>query len=419
MTRRLLAAAAAALGLLVFTSVAGATTLGVTASSPSGATEGDCQNNSIFAQESDDLSTAYIVPAGGTITQWQTYTDQDTPGASVTLVVLRPASDDATYTVVATDTETIPSPLPVDDVASFTLAQPISVAAGDTFGLYSNDSVSCLFYSGSVPAADVVFLAGSASAPTAGDHLTPTVDTSTLSVGYALNLAVTFDGPQDAGVQASTWPSSVNASGTAVLGSVVSNAGPGVSPITFVDQVPAGLQIQSAVAGLGTCRVSGQTVTCTISGLPVGQSVPVDVVVTAPVAGSYTNDVSVANVAGVTDPNSANNAASATLTVAAQQQTQQTQLTQPTQKCIVPGLRRTPLAVARRVLKDLGCRVRVAHKHSKVARGLVIGVRGKTGTYAHYRLVTLNVSSGPKHRAKKHKHTAKHERAARRELGRR
>ena len=86
-----------------------------------------------------------------------------------------------------------------------------------------------------------------------------------------------------------------------------------MAPITFVDHVPAGLRLDSAVAGQGTCAISGQTATCTIDQLAAGQSVAVDVVVTPAARGFYANDVSVQ--AAALDPNAANDQASATLGV--------------------------------------------------------------------------------------------------------
>lgn len=78
----------------------------------------------------------------------------DTPGASVTFAVARPISG-GDYTVVGTDNETIPNPLPASGVASFTLTNPIAVQAGDTLALYSSSSgVGCYFFGGSTPASD-------------------------------------------------------------------------------------------------------------------------------------------------------------------------------------------------------------------------------------------------------------------------
>lgn len=206
---------------------------------------------------------------------------------------------------------------------------------------------------------------------------------------YTLNLAATLVQNQDAGVQASAFPTTTDVAGNALLSSTVTNSGPVVGPITVVDQVPAGLDVLSSAAGLGTCTTSGQRVVCTINGLPVGQSTSVDVVVKPEAPGTYVNDVSVSPGPALTDPNSANNDAKTTLTVTALPQ-----------RCIVPGLRKMPLASARTLLKELGCNVHVTQKHSTIAKGLVISVRGGTRTWAYHQVVTVVVSSGPKRRRK-------------------
>ena len=176
----------------------------------------------------------------------------------------------------------------------------------------------------------------------------------------------------------------------ALLSSVVTNSGPNAAPITFVDHVPSGLQVQSASTAMGTCAVSGQTVTCTISGLLAGQSTTVNVVVMAAKAGSYANVVTVSVPSGVIDPTSSNNTASATLTVAALPR-----------QCIVPGVRKMTLASASALLKELGCRVHSVKQHSGIKKGLVISVRGGVATYPYQQLVTLLVSSGKKAKKKK------------------
>jgi uncharacterized repeat protein (TIGR01451 family) len=389
MIRRLLAGGAVLVGVLAFTASAGATTLGL-AAPPTGAAPGPCLGpGTVVGQMTDDPSTPFTVPSGGgVITQWATYTTGDTAGTSVTFLVLDPVNGGSSYTVVGTDTETIPTPLPASGEASFTLATPIHAAAGDTLGIYTAAAGAVCFFDGpQVPTNDVVF-AGTGSATT-GQTLTYSGVKST--GGYALNLSATLVNTEDAGVQASTIGSPAGVGAPAVLTASVSNNGPELTPISFTDQVPAGLQIQSATAGLGTCAVSGQLVTCTITGLAVGTSASVDVVVVPAAAGSYTNDVTV-SVPGSTDPTSSNNTASATLAV---------NQPKPTQQCIVPKLPKIPTAAARTLLKELGCTVHVSTKHSSVTKGLVIGVKGKTGSFPYHQAVTLIVSSGRKPKKRK------------------
>ena len=239
--------------------------------------------------------------------------------------------------MVGTDPETLPNPLPASGTASFTLSHPIQVSAGDTFALYSTSANVCYFYNSSaIPAGDEVFAAIASTTPTAGATVTPAANASP----YETNLAVTLNTAQDAGVQTSTPSTPASVYGTTVLTSVVTNLGPAAGPITFTDEVPSGLQVQWAAASSGTCSISGQAVTCTITGLAVGQSATVSVIVVPVKAGSYANAVTVLDSVGP-DPSTSNNSASATLTVAALPR-----------QCIVPGLRKLPTATAKTLLKE-------------------------------------------------------------------
>jgi hypothetical protein len=131
-------------------------------------------------------------------------------------------------------------------------------------------------------------------------------------------------------------------------------------------------------------------VTCTISGLDAGHSVPVNIAVTPAAAGSYSNSVSVSS--PLTDGNAANNSATATLKATTPA---------PTPACVVPKLKNTPAKVAKTVLKDLGCKVRSSKAHSKgIKKGNVIKTKPGPGTKPFGTTVKLVVSSGP---PKKHK----------------
>jgi hypothetical protein len=383
----------ASLLFLAYAATASASTLGITAQ-PNPSSPNSCTEPPLVGQATSAASTPYTVPAGGgTITQWQTVTTDDVAGSSLEFVVLRPVSGG--YTVVGVDTETLPSPLPVGGVASFTVATPIAVDAGDTFALYSSEAGDvCYFTGGSTPAGDTLnALDDSSLPPSVGQTVAPTGPGSSPG-GYTLNLAATLVQTEDVGVTTTAGPSGAAAGRPALLSSTVTNGGPGTDPVTFVDHVPAGLQINSATAGDGTCSTSGQTVTCTISGLPAGQNVPVDVVVTPTAAGKYANGVTVALRASLTDPNSANNTASATLEVGP---------AAPNPTCLVPKLKNTPSSVAKTVLKDLGCKVKLKRSHSSaVPKGLVIKTKPGKGRYSYRKAVTLVVSSGPK-KSKQHR----------------
>jgi len=385
--------------LLACTGVAGASIIGST-TQPNGSMPGGCVAGDVFAQILSDPSTPFTVPApGGMLTQWATNTVFDQAGAPITLVVLRRAGvTSATLTVVATDTETIPSPLPANQLASFTLASPINVEAGDYLGLYSslpegNDPV-CAWTDFEVPDFDVVAGLADAVPPAPGQSLT--VSSSEEATNTVLNVSATVAQTEDLGVTTIAGPSNATAELPALLSSTVSEVGPGGAPATFVDHVPAGLTIDAAAAGLGTCTTSGQTVTCTINGLTTDQSVPVDVIVTPTAGRSYTNTVSISS--PFPDPNPANNHASATLTAG---------IAVTTEMCLVPRLEDTSSKVAGAVLKDLGCKVATTHAHSRTVRkGNVIKTMPGPGTHPFGTTVRVQVSSGPRKRKHK-KHRAR------------
>jgi hypothetical protein len=375
--------------------VANATILGTTMQPGASIGVGCVSSGTAVGQVGDTPSTPYIVPAPGEITQWSTNTSADTAGTPLTFLVVRPTVG-SNYTVLAVDPVTLPSPLPASGVSTFTLAQPIQVQSGDTFALYSTASsgLVCLWGGESIPSGAVAAVMGP-FAPPPGPGLGVSIFENV--PGAELDLAVTFLSLQDVGVTTSTAPSDAAAGRPAVLSSVVTNAGPATGAITFADQVPAGLTIDSAVAGDGACSTSGQTVTCTVSGLGVGQSAPVTIVVTPTAAGSYANDVSVST--SLADPNPFNDHATATLAV-----------TGPatTETCVVPNLRGAASRLAGVVLRDLGCEVKTTHAHSKtVHKGNVIKTSPGAGAHPFGTAVTLQISSG-RSKKKHKKHPTRH-----------
>ncbi len=167
-----------------------------------------------------------------------------------------------------------------------------------------------------------------------------------------------------------------------MLGSTVTNHSPGSVSATFTDTVPSGLSISSAFAGGGgSCSVSGQTVTCSIPNVASGSPVPVNVLVTPSATGSYVNHVAVTP-AGLTQSNPSDNTATATLNVA----------NLATNACTVPNLKGASAKVAKRVLKQLGCNVKVKRKKGRgVPKGAVLKTKPKPGTYNLGRKITLIV----------------------------
>jgi hypothetical protein len=107
----------------------------------------------------------------------------DVPGSTVAMVILRPAG--STYTVVATDTETIPAAVPVSSVATFNLTQPIAVDAGDVLGLSSQTVYGCGLTPGS--SAEVTSGALAPTPPSAGTQYTAAQTLPTLLVNLSAN----------------------------------------------------------------------------------------------------------------------------------------------------------------------------------------------------------------------------------------
>lgn len=292
-------------------------TLGISAQ-PGGSTAQLCMMTGIgetAVQALTDASTPYSVPAGGgRIVRWQTVTTDDPMGAPITFVVLRPTGT-ATYQVVGMDARSLPSPLPVSGEAFFTPAKPIPVAGGETLGLYvaPNTGFNC-DWSNVDPSSEADTVAASfGAAPALGR--TVTVQAAVGSGGFALNLAATLAPPAQS-VTVKTTAGRATLHRVALLSSSVRNGGPNANPIAFTDGVPTGLKVDGAWADQGRCRVSGQTVRCTITGLSAGQVAPVGIDVTPTSLGRFDNHVSAVPVRGTQDLNPSGNRASATLIVA-------------------------------------------------------------------------------------------------------
>jgi hypothetical protein len=150
---------------------------------------------------------------------------------------------------------------------------------------------------------------------------------------------------------------------------------------TFTDMVPAGLVPVTASAGSGSCDISGQSVSCTLNGVPT----TVNVVVQGTSRGMHTDSGQVTS--PLADSNPTNNVATATLAVVA-----------PTSGvCQVANLRGAPLSVAKAVLRLLNCKVgKVRRAHSnRIPRGDVISTRPRAGKTARIGTkVAIRVSSG-------------------------
>jgi hypothetical protein len=168
---------------LAIVSQASALTLGAT-TPPTGGSALLCPGGTVYWQSATDLNYSYAAPFAGTITSWSTYAAMDTPGSTVAMVILRPTG--STYTVVATDTETIPDALPVSSVATFDLSQPIAIGAGDVLGLSSQSVVyGCGLTPGST--AEVTSAALAPTPPSAGTQYTAAQTLPTLLVNLSAN----------------------------------------------------------------------------------------------------------------------------------------------------------------------------------------------------------------------------------------
>jgi hypothetical protein len=200
MKKLLTAVFVSAVGLGTIAASAQAETLGI-AIPPMGSIPDTCNEGDLIAQATDDPATPYFVPGPGTITQWQTIQPDDASGEGVSLVVLKPVGDD--FSVVAADSRTIADPAP--DVSSYTLATPIAVSGGETFGLYTPDAdILCYFEAGATPEGNTLAALDAPIPPGAGQTLDRVSDDS--PPGFALNVAVTFQPTSTAPVAPPTPP---------------------------------------------------------------------------------------------------------------------------------------------------------------------------------------------------------------------
>lgn len=171
-------------GFLATASAASALTLGAT-TLPAGGTPLACPGGTVYWQSDTDVNYDYSVPpGGGTITSWTTYTAMDDPGSTVTMVILRPTG--STYTVVAADTETVPAAVPASGVATFSLSQPIAVAADDVLGLSSQSAYGCALTPAS--SAEVTSGAFASTPPSAGAQYTAAQTLPSVLVNLSANL---------------------------------------------------------------------------------------------------------------------------------------------------------------------------------------------------------------------------------------
>jgi Domain of unknown function DUF11 len=356
---------------------AGAITVGAVA----GSDPGTCKsiNEAVFLAQTASSGPSYAVPSGGgLITSWQT--SYGSSGAFLSMVVLRVTANPALYTVVGSDSETLPSPISANHISSFAPASPILVQAGDIVGLQipSSSETAC-FYEGGI---GDVFFGGPAGSLSPGASLEITSAAEKGRVNVEANLTQTVDLSLTQAISPAT-----GGPGVALISLTPGGPGPGGIPATVTDIVPGGLSVLGAgLSGHGSCSVAGQTVTCSLAAVPLNAVPVIDIAVSSTTSGSYTNEALLTPV--ITDSNPANNAAAATLTVTAPNA--------PT-KCTVIALKGARVSLAETVLKALHCHIgKVKKVASKTVRkGLVVSTSLKPGaTAAADTSVGINVSSG-------------------------
>jgi uncharacterized repeat protein (TIGR01451 family) len=404
--------AALALALAAPAAASADTTLGIT-TQPAGSTANLCPagpspaaNELLFEFSTAGPTTGPLnVPASSTpvaLTHWSVNAAGVTASQQLTVVVMQlQETGTPSLTVVGTDTETVTPPAsPAADVETFTLADPIPVQAGEFIGQYApgtTPGLTCYWSGGTGETGEVEGLLTSGP-PTAGQQIIP-AGAGVSSSMSDLNLSATLSPlSYDAALSLSAAPSNAMAGQPAVLTATVTNKGPQGGPITFTDPVPSGLTVDYAAASDGSCTTSSlNIVTCTLT-VASGQSAKVAMVVTPKSAQSYGDSAAVSLPDGGIDPNLGNNTATTTLNVS---------VPGPT-KCVVPKLGGVPLAVTKKLLPLLGCKLGTVKKAASksVPKGDVISTSPGAGSYAVGKKIALKESSGkpkPKKKPKKKK----------------
>ncbi len=341
---------------------------------------------SAFFVQTGTASIPYTVPAGGgIITSWST--SFGPAGAPVTLLVTGPGSSSSppSFPIADFDAETFPSPVPVGNVATFTLSHPMFVQAGDLIGLYYTGSsgTACLYASTS--SSDVTS-AGPASSPAVGGSYAATTSFPDSLTNISVNLLQSADMAVSG---ATATPSAVTTGGIADLAFPVTSSPQ--APGTFTDTLPTGLVPIIATAGGGSCTIAAQSVSCPVN----STAATVRIAVQGSTAGTYTDTGQITG--ELSDPNPANNSGSVTLAVVSPP---------PTPTCHVIKLKGAPIAVARAVLPLLNCKVgKISKASSKAVRkGDVVSTSPGPGADPAGTKVSVKVSSGRKKKKAKRGH---------------
>jgi hypothetical protein len=345
----------------------------------------------VFLLQTGSSGTSFTVPSAGIVTSWSTSFGK--AGAPVSLVVASP-NGSKSFTLVGSDSETLPTPIPSSHVSTFTPKSPFLAEAGDVIGLQvpAKSQAACAYETASKLD---TFEYGE------GHELTPGSTLTTLTGGEKdrINVAVELEQSADLALTQAATPSPAPSGSVALIQFSVTNASGGMLPATVTDAVPAGLPVLAAAStGRGTCTTAGQAVTCELASVSATPTT-VDIVVSTPTPGAYTNQGLVTS--KLSDPNPSNNVAGTTITVQAPSSPPA-----PTPSCKVIALGGYPLSLAKLVIPALNCTVgKVTSKASKtVHKGLVISTSpGAGATLAAGSAVNIVTSSGPPKKKKKKK----------------
>jgi hypothetical protein len=355
---------------------ASSVTLGETASG-----SGSLCTANVFETMAEPATPSYTVPAGGgAIVSWSTATYGAHAGSPITLLALVPSAG-SNYKLAGSDSVTLPTPLPADNVATFTIPTGIEVPAGAILGLSSTANTEECDFNGD-PDDSVYF----GTAPSQGSLYTQSA-AGPGSVNVSADLVQTVD----AGLAVAAAPVSTSAGGVAAFSFSLSNTGSSSGRTTVFDNVPKGLSVLAAISGSGSCVTSGQLVTCTTEALAPGSTTTISIVVKTSAPGSFTDTATAAS-SLFSDPNTANNVASADLAV--------TPIPTAAPGCRIVALKGVPLGTAKSVLRGLNCTVgKVSKKASKsVRKGDVLSTSPGSGSRRAGTKVAIVVSSGkPKH----------------------
>jgi hypothetical protein len=358
---------------------ASSVTLGETASGPGS----PCTAN-VFETMADPATPSYTVPAGGgAIVSWSTATYGGAhAGSPITLLALVPSAG-SNYKLAGFDSVTLPTPLPADNVATFTIPTGIEVPAGTILGLSSTATTEECDFSGDPD--DSIYY-GTAPAPSQGS-----IYTQSAAGAGSVNVSADLVQTVDAGLTVGATPVSTTAGGAAAFSFSLGNTGSSTGRVSVFDNVPKGLSVIAAISGSGSCVTSGQVVTCTTEPLAPRSTTPISIVVKTSAPGSFTDTATAAS-SLFSDPNTANNVASADLAV--------TPVPTAAPGCHIVGLKGVPLGTAKAVLRALNCAVgKVSKKASKsVRKGDVLSTSPGSGSRPAATKVAIVVSSGkPKH----------------------